>query len=325
MRNTLKLISLFILGITLIGYLFLVRNIDIKEIVAKISIVNVVILSLLSLGSLGLNGLRTKLLLDCFNVRLPAYEWFGLSVLNSMTNYLPLRGGIAVKAIYLKKIHQFSYSFFLSSTAANYAIMFLSSGVIGVVASLLAMMKLGKFSLTIFFSFLFLIVSSMLILLGGAKIPKMKNRFLQPIAEISTGLKHITSDHGFLYKLAALESLACLLYAFSLYYEYRTLSYDMPFIYCMMLSPLTLVSTVVSITPANLGVREIVIGAISRMIGSQFIEGVIVATLDRTVAMFWIFLMGAIFTYLLISKNSQVKSKFPIPGHPPKRPDEKEG
>ena len=59
----------------------------------------------------------------------------------------------------------------------------------------------------------------------------------------------------------------------------------------------------ISITSAGLGFREIVIGTISKMIGHQLTEGVIVASLDRVVAMFWVFLLGGVFSYLLISKS----------------------
>ena len=303
-----KFITFLLLCLTALCYVYLLRHVDIKWVISAVSLTDIVILSVLVVGMLLLRGIQTKLFLSHFKVPLSPSVWFGLAVLSSMASYLPLRGGMAAQAIYLKKIYRFPYSLFVSSLTASYAIVFFSHGVIGIAASLLALIRWDQFSFIIFFSFLLLIVFSVFVFLFGAKFSEANNRFIKLIAQVSAGIKHIKSDRRLLYQIVAIQSLACLIFAFRLYYVYRALSYDMPFTYCMILSPLAIVSMLVSITPAGLGFREIVIGAISKMIGHQFTEGVIVASLDRVVAMFWVFLLGGIFSYLLIAKSRKAES-----------------
>lgn len=81
------------------------------------------------------NGLILKYFLESFKIKLEFKEWFGLSVITTMGNYLtPFRGGAVARAVYLKKIHQFSYSYFLSTLAGIYIVIFLVYSFIGLLA-----------------------------------------------------------------------------------------------------------------------------------------------------------------------------------------------
>lgn len=70
------------------------------------------------------NGLILKYFLEPFDIRLRFKEWFGLSVITTMGNYLtPFRGGAVARAVYLKKKHKFSYSYFLSTLSGIYIVL----------------------------------------------------------------------------------------------------------------------------------------------------------------------------------------------------------
>ena len=58
-----------------------------------------------------------------------------------------------------------------------------------------------------------------------------------------------------------------------------------------------------SIFPGNLGLRETLAGAVSKIFGISFAQGMVAALVDRIVDMFWIFLLGIWFSFRIIIKD----------------------
>ena len=78
------------------------------------------------------NGLYIKFALQAFQVDLPAREWLSLTVATSVLNYVtPLRGGMVVRAVYLKSHHRFGYVDFLSTLSAMYLMYVFTYGLLG--------------------------------------------------------------------------------------------------------------------------------------------------------------------------------------------------
>src|SRR2546423_11023733 len=66
---------------------------------------------LVPLASLAANGLIGRDLAAEFAVRLRPMEWYGLSTVNALGNYLPLpQAGTLARGVYLKKVHQLPYA-----------------------------------------------------------------------------------------------------------------------------------------------------------------------------------------------------------------------
>jgi uncharacterized membrane protein YbhN (UPF0104 family) len=78
------------------------------------------------------NGLYIKFALQAFQVELPARVWLSLTVATSVLNYfLPLRGGMVVRAVYLKSHYRFGYVDFLSTLSAMYLMYIFTYGLLG--------------------------------------------------------------------------------------------------------------------------------------------------------------------------------------------------
>ncbi|HKQ48332.1 MAG TPA: lysylphosphatidylglycerol synthase transmembrane domain-containing protein [Phycisphaerae bacterium] len=82
---------------------------------------SVVALAAASAATIYCNGLYIKFVLQAFGVDLPAKEWLSLTVATSILNFLsPMRGGSAMRAVYLKARYRFSFTDFFSSLGAMY-------------------------------------------------------------------------------------------------------------------------------------------------------------------------------------------------------------
>ena len=84
-----------------------------------------------------LQGLQFKLLYEAFEARLSFREWFGLSICNTMYNYLvPGRVGLAARAYYLKRVHGLSYAHFGAVLAGSNMLNLVVAATAGLAASL---------------------------------------------------------------------------------------------------------------------------------------------------------------------------------------------
>ena len=87
----------------------------------SISAGSLVLLAGLALLKLAAMGMFTWINLDALGIRLRFGEWFGLSAMTAMGNYLiAFRGGAAIRGVYLKSKYHFPYSLFLSTVASLY-------------------------------------------------------------------------------------------------------------------------------------------------------------------------------------------------------------
>ena len=141
-----KLISILTYVILLILIIVFVRN-NYEDFlnIPKISFFYFSIMLILSLIALYFNGIRIKLFGDYYNITLKLKEWFGLAAVTTMGNYLtPFRAGVAARAVYLKKMYNFSYTSFLTTITASYVVRFLIYGLMGILVLVIIYLRVLK-------------------------------------------------------------------------------------------------------------------------------------------------------------------------------------
>lgn len=179
-----KSISLIIL-ISLIIWAGIYVNNHLAEfgIISNLSLKFFVILLFLSLLQIFLVGLFTKIITRSFGVILNSREWFGLSVITSLGNYLlPFKGGAGIRGVYLKKYHDFPYPYFLTVLVATSIIIFFVNSGIGMAGMCLTCVYYKIFNWIVFatlgaFFFLFLAI-----IVFSPKLPSSRSNFLNPIS-----------------------------------------------------------------------------------------------------------------------------------------------
>src|SRR5258706_8289188 len=82
--------------------------------------------------SLWANGRIGKDLAAEFGVRLGGFEAYALSTVNALGNYLPIpQAGAMARGVYLKRVHQFTYSTYAASVVVTYVSSLALYGLVG--------------------------------------------------------------------------------------------------------------------------------------------------------------------------------------------------
>jgi uncharacterized membrane protein YbhN (UPF0104 family) len=262
----------------------------------QISLPTLIGLSLMRLLFLGVNGLFLRAFVLKFGVNLNTKEWFGLSMVTTMGNYLtPFSGGMVARAAYLKKCHQLPYAQFMTLLASNYLINF---GVIALVGVVTLVTFGGKmWSYWSVFVFFVVVISSVLVLIifPRARLP-WNNRIAKTVNTSLAGWDLVRHDNKLLKKLSGYTIINIILNSFSFWIAYDALGTYISYRSALLVSLLTSFSLLLRLTPGNLGIQEVIVGFSSSLLGVGGESGLLVAILIRAATLVWIFTLGPIFT-----------------------------
>jgi uncharacterized membrane protein YbhN (UPF0104 family) len=237
-----------------------------------------------------------------FDVALTAKEWFGLSVVTTMGNYItPFSGGMIARAFYLKRRHEFSYTQFATLLASNYLVYFWVIGVIGVLTFLLFGRVVWSYWQLFVFFVVVLISISVLILFPAVRLPG-QNRIAKTLNTSLAGWELVKNDRVLLAKLVVYTLVNVSLNALGFWVAYDALGSSVPFRSALLIGMLTSFSLLIRITPGNLGIQEALIGLSSGLLGIGAGQGLLVALLVRGATMVPTFTLGPIFSFLLTRK-----------------------
>lgn len=251
---------------------------------------------------LGTNGLFLREFAIKFGVRLTPKEWFGLSVVTTMGNYItPFSGGMIARAAYLKQRHGLAYAQFVTLLASSYLINF---GVIGVVGALI-LLTLEE-AIQFYWQVLVFFVAVAILMLALILFPTVrlpwKNRIARSVSVSLEGWMEVKSDQVLIAKLVAYTLVNILLSGFSFWIAYDALGSRISFRSALLLGLLTSFSLLIRITPGNLGIQEAVVSLSSGLLGIGTGPGLLVALLVRAATLVLAFTLGPIFSFLLTSK-----------------------
>jgi len=307
LRGILPLLLLLVFAVIVI--LFIRKHSLEFEKIFHVSFFYILSISVFVLTSTCLNGFRLKILMDFFQVPLKFKEWFGLSVITTFGNYLPFQGGMLAKGAYLKCVHDFKYSSFLAMVAASYMVTFFVNGLIGLIISLLIWVVYRIFSLFIIVIFLFICLFSIFLILFSPKTYGGKKRSIKKLFNVIEGWKLIKKDYHLLGKLVIIDLIFALVYAIRLFLAFDALSSSVPLLYCLIIGPMALLSGIINLTPAAIGIREGVAGFSSKLLGMRLSSGFAATSLDRIISMMWIFALGILFSQVLLKKAALSKKQ----------------
>lgn len=265
-----------------------------KEFVSKVELSYsfVILMSALIILFQLIAGFKIKILTDIFGLNLKIKEWFGLAQMNSFLNYLPIKGGAAAKAFYLKGFFNFPYSKYLAVLGTSFIITIASFSAVGVAGMFLVYMKTGIFSSNILIIYIFLAISPLIPFLfldriiGWIKNPHL-TRFFDGWRMIRRGGKKLIL-------LVISDVLMVLVDAMRIKLSYGAQGVDLDYYMGLVISPLSNLAAIASQVPAGLGIRETVVGLISGGMGMGFEMGVDASTLDRMILLFWIVILGSL-------------------------------
>ena len=255
------------------------------------------------------NGLLTKYLVAPFNINLNFKEWFGLSTITTFYNtIMPFRGGLIAKAAYLKKRHNFPFTDFIATMAGIYVINFLVGSFLGLLSLYFIYLYYQIFNpiVTLIFAIMFLI--SLSITIFSPKLPDVKNPLINRIIRVVNGWHMIKNNRKIIKVSFIVMTLQLVLGAISTAILYSMFNINVSFIKGLYLACLSSFSILVGITPAGLGINE-AIGVFSGLvIGITPAQSISASILSRVIGTTIIFILGPIFSYILIKNKPSTPS-----------------
>lgn len=301
-RNIISAIVIFITSLLLIYYIYK-NTADFKELYF-VNPIYILALSFLFVLGLFVNSVVLRVLMEPFNIKLKKGEAFGLSAITNFYNFItPFKGGAGMRALYLKKKHDFSYINFLATLSAIYVIIFLVACIFGLFSMGLIYWFYKIFNPIIFLMFFLLFVFLLGIIIFSPKVPMQKNKLLNKIATVINGWHLIKNNYKVILFITFFSSVQLMLCAISTMIAYYTFGFNLSFLKALFISCVGSLSVIVSITPGNLGIGDAINIFSANLMGVGLSQAVAANLLLRAVNILVILILGPIFSYYLLRKK----------------------
>ena len=303
----------FIILVLIFIYIFIKKNLAHIKDTLNLSFTNFLILSILTIITITLNGNKIEILTRYYKIRLKFKEWFGLSVITTMGNYLaPLGLGMSLRAFYLKRKYHFPYTLFVTTLATSYLTSFLLYGLIGLIILTYIYIKYNFFNIIVSLLFLGIFLVNLMIIVFSPKIKLNKIKFFNKFIILINNWNKMKKDFKLLLKLTLNDLILLMIYSFRIFFIFIIISNKIPFIFAILIALIVVSSSVIGITPASIGVKEALIAYSTFVIGKTLNLGILVSIIDRGVSILYVFILGAIFSYILLRnlKNKKFKNRY---------------
>lgn len=298
-----RLITLIVLAV-FFGYFLL--NIDKFRPLIHVNAYLLIAVALADLASIAANGLFMRIILRPFGKFIALIESVYVALISSVGNFFaPAGSGFGFRAVYLKKRHGLAYADYTVTLYGNYIIVFL----VNAFAALAALYLLRHRHTSEYFVLLVVFASVFggSLLLSLLKVPpalvekvlrgQRLNIFAKTLFNILDGWNRIISNKRLMTRLIALTTFNFLLSLLVARLEITALHLSISFPALLLFSVLGSLSLFISITPANLGVKEAIYLFSSSVIGFSTSQILSIALVDRGV----LFLVLGLL-WLLLSK-----------------------
>lgn len=294
-----KIISLTVAIITLVfvGFVFFDKFALIKKNFLENKFYFFLI-AIIYIGSRMLDGIKLNLLTTYFGLRLKTYECFGLAFVMPLYNLVFPNAGMLTNALYLKSKYKFKFSNFLSVSLLRFISTLAICASLGIVGSILYMAEKKNFILA---GPLIIYVASIIVSVGIFFIPQprlatfKKVPFFLKIQEGIKGFNEIKAHKKLVTYLVVVQLAIVLLFLLRYYIVLKALSLGAPLISILAITPLTELSNLINLIPANLAIREAVVSGGLTLLGYTLKEGVLVAVVDRAVLLATTLILGTWF------------------------------
>jgi uncharacterized membrane protein YbhN (UPF0104 family) len=259
--------------------------------------------------SLFLQGLFSLFVLRAFSVRLSLAECFSLSAATSMSNFLlPMRGGAGIRAVYLKKFHQLSYTMFLSTMATFYLLFVLVNTGLGLIGMLWICLTSGAFEweLLAITSGLFLLSAWAIFL--APSLPKGKGPFWGKVLAVGCGWDQIRKSRTLLSVTILIVTLNSICMMASYYFGFLAFSIPQRLPECLLIMSSQVVGGLVTLTPGAVGFQEVIGVYYARIIPASTTETLSVLATARIVRILTAIALG-LPALLFLSRHQARRSR----------------
>jgi uncharacterized membrane protein YbhN (UPF0104 family) len=250
------------------------------------------ILFLLMLGSHVQRTLEVNYVLYRLRVREPFVDGFLLNGAALLLNYLPLSAGSVARAVVLRRKYSLSYVQYVSALMVASIMNAEVAAVCGGIAALsLARTPEAAAPVAAFFGTV-AVAGAIALSLPGSWMPTGEGTLQRQLRRLVDGVTLIRDGGAGLLPLAASSAAKLTLNTLRLWVCFDALGQDMSLMAAVLLGATAITASLVNVVPGNIGVRELVLGAVSGLVGGSPVLGMAAASLERAVTLAYTILAG---------------------------------
>ena len=272
--------------ITSLVYYLICHYGELKDIFT-LSLPDITLLGLLFVMTQYLNGLRNKIILNKVGVRLSYGECFHLSNVNTMANYLPLKGGTVATAVYFKNKHGIPYTRFINIAIASQIFQLVTISFVSFFLIIVSYLLCGSFFKGLFYFFWFLFMLMLTAILIMKILARTKEFFgfdLKRVNDMVREASIILDDKKLLSQMFLINFFTMIIMGLRFSEAFKMLSYKAPIILSILAGQVKTLAMLINITPSGLGIAEVSAGFVSGATFNNINIGIYAATIDRIVS-----------------------------------------
>lgn len=295
-----KLYYISIILIFAVVSFFLFKKLNILDYVNQVNVLDLSVIVFVSIIAIYLNGVFLKIMAGVFGINLK--EHFLISISTSFLSLIiPFRGGLAARAVFMKKKYGYSYANFAASIFGNYVVLFLVASVLAIVLLILMYFIYGIFNLWFILVFCGLFCGMLMLVFLKINF-KSKNFFVQKINKVINGWKLIAVKPLVIAKLAINTLLTFLIQALAVKFAFSGIGLEIPFLKALFMAVMNLLGAFINITPGSLGLTEALYVISGTGLGIVPGVSLLVALIIRAVNTVVLLVLGPLANYLLLKK-----------------------
>ncbi len=251
-----------------------------------------------------ISSLINIIIIKEFKINLSFKESFSLSIINTLGNYIsPFRGGSISNAIYLKKKYKFSYSSFISMLSGIYIIVFWINTLVGITALIITKIYYNIFSIVIFMVFISCFLTLSIVIIISPKLHKTKYNFVNKFIDVINNWRLIRKNLKTLIQVACLSFINIIIMTCMSYLEFQLIGTNIGIIKLLVMAIFSSFSIFLSITPANLGIREAFSLYSGQLLNIPIAQVLAVSIIDRLISFILSLILGIYFSNKLLNKT----------------------
>ena len=141
------------------------------------------------------------------------------------------------------------------------------------------------------------------------KRPTWKNWFGQTVSKLVDVWDVLKLNRFDIVKLIVIQAIIVLSWGGRFFIAFNILNTHMSFIACLGFALAVFFTSLISLVPGALGVREVTVGVFMTILGLNFDFGIYAVTVDRILSTLWFTVLGVFFFNFLHLKNFEKDSK----------------
>jgi uncharacterized membrane protein YbhN (UPF0104 family) len=216
-------------------------------------------------------------------VKEPLAEGFWLTGASFLLNHLPLNAGLVMRALVLRRDHDLSYSAYISLTLVNIVV----NVAVSALVALAWLFGSAAVSNTVAAALLTAVLcgSALVFFLPSLPLPRHPGFSFRQLRNLAQGIAMIRGDGRAVLILAAIAASKIVLNAIRMTICFGALGQRLGLEEAGLLAAVQTLTVVLSITPGNLGLREMLVSLVATGFGAAHWVGLAAASIDRLVNM----------------------------------------